>query len=92
MNLTPFGTRVVLKETKVTEDPKSLIYIPEEFKDKTMIAEIVAFGTDLYSDGNPPLPIGTKVRYDKYSGTKFKDDDGEEYLIQDYSDLLGSVK
>ena len=76
MKINPLGDRVLVKAKAVEEKTASGIYIPQTAQEKTQIATVVA--------------IGDEVIHDKYAGTQFKDN-GEEYLILNYADILAVI-
>ena len=87
MNMTPLGDRVLLKVDAAEEKTKSGLYIPQTAQEKTQIGSVIAIG----EDETIKVKAGDRVMYDKYAGTAIKDD-GAEYLILHYTDLISIVK
>lgn len=92
--LKPLGDRVILKETQTEETTKSGIVLPSAAKEKSAIAEVVAVGNGIMSDGNEvtmTLKVGDKVVCSKYTGTEIKYE-GIDYTIVKESDVLAIVE
>lgn len=87
MKIIPLGERVLLKAAKTEEKTASGIYIPQAAQEKTQIATVVAVGTS----EEITVKVGQKVLHDKYAGTEIKDD-GEDYLILNYQDILAVIE
>ncbi len=83
MKIIPLGERVLVKKAKSEEKTEGGIYIPQAAQEKTQTATVVAIGDS--KDIN--VKVGDKILHDKYAGTEFKDE-GEEYLILSYKDIL----
>ncbi len=86
MKINPLGDRVLVKAKAVEEKTASGIYIPQTAQEKTQIATVVAIG----DDESIKVKVGDEVIHDKYAGTQFKDD-GDEYLILNYADILAII-
>ena len=86
MKINPLGDRVLVKAKAVEEKTASGIYIPQTAQEKTQIATVVAIG----DDESIKVKIGDEVIHDKYAGTQFKDN-GDEYLILNYADILAVI-
>ena len=83
MKIIPLGDRVLVKAKAVEEKTASGIYIPQTAQEKTQVATVVAIG----DDESIKVKVGDEVIHDKYAGSQFKDN-GEEYLILNYADIL----
>ena len=83
MKIIPLGERVLVKKAKSEEKTEGGIYLPQAAQEKTQTATVVAIGDS--KDIN--VKVGDKILHDKYAGTEFKDE-GEEYLILSYKDIL----
>ena len=86
MKINPLGDRVLVKAKAVEEKTASGIYIPQTAQEKTQVATVVAIG----DDESIKVKVGDEVIHDKYAGTQFKDN-GEEYLILNYADILAVI-
>ena len=83
MKIIPLNDRVLVKVSEAEEKTASGIYIPQTSQEKTQIAEVMAIG----DSEDIKVKVGQKILHDKYAGTEFKDE-GEEYLILSYKDIL----
>ena len=83
--ITPLGDRVVAVREQAAEKTASGLYLPDNAKEKPVLASIVATGKDVKS-----LKNGDKILYKEYTTTEIKID-GVEYLIVKEEDILGTV-
>ncbi len=83
--IAPLGDRVVAVREQAATKTASGLYLPDNAKEKPVIAKIVAAGKDAKS-----VKIGDKIIYKEYSTTELKID-GTEYLIVKEEDILGTV-
>ena len=88
MKLEPLGDRVVVKVHEPEEKKVGGIIIPDTVKEKPVMGEIVAIGTD--DEVKENLKVGDRVIYAKYGGTEVEID-GEELIILAYADVLAKV-
>lgn len=90
MKLRPIEDRVVVKLQSATQE-KTVggIIIPDTAKEKPLMAEVIAVGTD--EELQKIVKIGDMVLYGKYSGTEVEVD-GEKLLILSKSDILAIVE
>lgn len=88
MNLKPLDDRVVLEVKDVTEKKVGGIIIPDTAKEKPMIGEVIAVGTD--EELQKVVKVGDKVLYAKYGGTEVEMD-GKKYMIVSRNDILAIV-
>ena len=58
----------------------------KEVEEKTQIATVVAVG----DDESIKVKEGQQILHDKYAGTQIKDN-GEDYLILNYADILAVI-
>ena len=94
MKLQPLFDKVVIKQAKKEETPKSGIVLPSNAQEKQDLATVIAVGPGGVVDGNKiemQVKKGQKVIYSKYAGTDVKLD-GEEYIIVRQSDILAVVE
>lgn len=87
MKILPLGDRVLVKAKATEEKTASGIFIPQTAQEKTQIATVVAVG----DDETIKVKAGQEIIHDKYAGTQIKDN-GEDYLILSYSDILAVVE
>lgn len=84
--ITPLGDRVVAVREEAQQKTASGLYLPDNAKEKPVLASVVAIGKDVKS-----VKLKDKIIYKEYSTTELKID-GTEYLIVKEEDILGTVK
>lgn len=81
----PLADRVVaVKETAATKTASG-IYLPDNAKEKPVLAKVVAVGPDVTT-----LKVNDNIVYKEYSTTELKIN-GTEYLIVKEEDVLATV-
>ncbi|MCD4817270.1 MAG: co-chaperone GroES [Candidatus Cloacimonetes bacterium] len=88
MNLKPLDDRVVLEVKEQKEKNVGGIIIPDTAKEKPLIGEVIAVGTD--EDLQEVVKVGDKILYAKYGGTEVDIED-KKYLIVSRSDILAII-
>ena len=88
MKIKPLDDRVLVEQTKETEEKVGSIIVPDTAKEKPRMAKVVAVGTD--EDLKELIKVGDTILYSKYSGDEIKMDD-KEYLIIQRSDILATI-
>jgi len=83
--LKPLGERVVAVREKTAAKTAAGLYLPEDAKEKSQIAQVVAVG-----GGVKEVRVGDKIIIREYSTTDIKID-GTEYLIAKEEDVLAVV-
>lgn len=81
----PLGDRVVAVREEAQAKTASGLYLPDNAKEKPVLAKVVATGKDVKH-----VKTGEKILYKEYSTTEIKID-GTEYLIVREEDILGTV-
>lgn len=81
----PLADRVVAVREEAATKTASGIYLPDNAKEKPVLAKVQAVGPDVKS-----LKAGDKIIYKEYSTTELKID-GTEYLIVKEEDVLATV-
>jgi chaperonin GroES len=81
----PLGDRVVAIREAAQTKTTSGLYLPDNAKEKPVLAKIVAVGKDVKQ-----VKTGEKILYKEYSPTEIKID-GTEYLIVKEEDILATV-
>lgn len=81
----PLGDRVVAVREEAQEKTASGLYLPDNAKEKPVLAKVVATGKDVKG-----VKTGEKILYKEYSTTEVKID-GTEYLIVKEEDILATV-
>ncbi|MEN8221785.1 MAG: co-chaperone GroES [Acidobacteriota bacterium] len=88
MKVQPLDDRVLVLPLDNEEKVGSII-IPDTAKEKPVVGEVKAVGTD--EELKEMIKIGDKVVYGKYAGEELKVD-GEKHLLISRSDLLAIVE
>ncbi len=86
MNFQPLGKRVLVKRVEDTKTTASGIIIPDNAKEKPLMAEVVAVSKEVSE-----LKNGDKVLFGKYGGTEVKLGN-DEFLVLNTEDIFGIVK
>ncbi len=81
----PLADRVVAVREEVASKTASGLYLPDNAKEKPVIAKVEAIGPDVKS-----LKIGDRIVYKEYTTTDLKVGD-KEYLIVKEEDVLATV-
>lgn len=81
----PLADRVVAVREVAATKTASGIYLPDNAKEKPVLAVVQAVGPQVNS-----LKVGDKIVYKEYSTTELKID-GTEYLIVKEEDVLATV-
>lgn len=81
----PLADRVAATRVETPEKTASGLYLPDNAKEKPVVAEVKAVGPDVKS-----VKKGDKILYKEYSTTEIKID-GTEYLIVKEEDILATI-
>ena len=81
----PLGDRVVAVREEAKTQTVSGIYLPDNAKEKPVVAEVKAVGGDVKN-----VKVGDRIVYKEYSTTDLKID-GTEYLVVREEDILAMV-
>lgn len=81
----PLADRVVAVREEVKTQTASGIFLPDNAKEKPVLAEVTAVGPDVKG-----IKVGDKIVYKEYSTTELKIDDSE-FLIVKEEDVLATV-
>jgi chaperonin GroES len=81
----PLADRVVAVREEAATKTASGIYLPDNAKEKPVLAVVQAVGPQVNS-----LKVGDKIVYKEYSTTELRID-GTEYLIVKEEDVLATV-
>ena len=81
----PLADRVVAVREEVKTQTASGIYLPDNAKEKPVLAVVKAVGADVTH-----VKEGDKIIYKEYSTTELKID-GTEYLVVKEEDILATV-
>jgi chaperonin GroES len=81
----PLADRVVAMREEAPAKTASGLYLPDNAKEKPVIAKVVAIGPDVKT-----IKVGDKILYKEYSTTDIKIND-KEYLIVKTEDVLATL-
>ena len=81
----PLADRVVAVRIEAAEKTASGLYLPDNAKEKPVVAEVKSTGPDVKS-----VKKGDKILYKEYSTTDIKLD-GVDYLIVKEEDILATI-
>jgi chaperonin GroES len=88
MKLQPLADRIVAKPVEAEAKSASGILLPDQAKEKTQVAEVVAVGKDVKE-----VKVGDRIVHSEYGPNRFKQTTGgEELLIVKEEDVLAVVK
>lgn len=82
----PLGDRVVAVREEAATKTASGLYLPDNAKEKSVIAKVVAVGSEAKA-----VKEGDKILYKEYSTTELSID-GTDYIVVREEDILGTVK
>lgn len=82
----PLADRIVAVREVAATKTASGIYLPDNAKEKPVLAHVKAIGPDVTG-----IKVGDKIIYKEYSTTELKID-GTDYLIVKEEDVLATVK
>jgi len=80
--LKPLADRIVAIREEAQNKTASGLYLPDEAKEKSVVAKVVAVGKEVKE-----VKIGDQIAYKEYSVTELKTG-GVEYLIVKEEDVL----
>ena len=81
----PLADRVVAVREVAKSQPASGIYLPDNAKEKPVVAEVKAIGPDVKG-----IKVGDKIIYKEYSTTELTID-ATEYLVVKEEDVLATL-
>ena len=85
MQLQPLADRIVAKPVEAETKTAAGILLPEQAKDKTQVAEVMAVGKDVKE-----VKVGNRIIHAEYGPDRFKQD-VDEYLILREKDVLAVI-
>ncbi len=83
--LKPLGDRIVAVTEEAKNQTASGFYLPDNAKEKSKVAKVVAVGSDAKA-----IKVADKIIYKEYSTTEVKID-GTEYIIVKEEDILATL-
>jgi chaperonin GroES len=94
MTLQPLADRIVAKPVEAESTSPAGILLPDQAKEKTQLAEVLAVGPGRWENGKRlemEVKVGDKVVHSEYGPNRFKRG-AEELLIMKEEDVLAVVK
>jgi len=96
-SIRPYGSMILVKENEVkdTKTASGLVLSASIVDDYVRTATVVHVGPGERSVFNNQLiimdgiDVGMTVYYNRGSGTEIKDDNGDEYILINYKNILG---
>jgi chaperonin GroES len=89
MSIVPIGERVLIRPKKAEEKTRAGIFLPDSAQEKRKEGLVIGVGS--YKDGGAlPLVAGDYVIYGGYSAETIEQD-GEDLVFVDFSDILAKV-
>jgi chaperonin GroES len=86
MQLNPLADRIIARPIESDTKTASGILLPDQAKEKTQMAEVLAVGKDVKE-----VKVGDRIIHSEYGPNHFKQD-ANEYLIVKEEDVLAVVK
>lgn len=86
MQLHPLADRIVGRPVEAEAKTASGILLPDQAKEKTQVAEVVAVGKDVKE-----VKVGDRIVHSEYGPNRFRQGN-DEYLIVKEEDVLAVVK
>ena len=95
MVLKPLADRIVAKPVEADTKTPSGLLLPDQAKEKTQVAEVLAVGPGRLNKAGERVPmevkVGDKVVHTEYGPNRYKQG-SEELLIMKEEDILAVVK
>lgn len=95
MDIKPLHDRVIVKREIEQEVKKGGIIIPDTAKEKPQQGIVLAVGEGKTNEEGKRIALevkeGDKVLFGKYSGTEYKTESGEEWVILREDDILAVI-
>jgi chaperonin GroES len=86
MALKPLADRIVAKPVEAETKTPGGILLPDQAKEKTTVAEVLAVGKDVKE-----VKVGDKIVHTEYGPNRFKDGSHELVIVKE-EDVLAVVK
>ncbi len=86
MALQPLADRIVAKPVEPESTSPAGLLLPEQAKEKTQVAEVLAVGKDVKE-----VKVGDKIVHTEYGPNRFKQDSLEVLILKE-EDVLAVVK
>ena len=93
--MTPLQDRVLIKVDEVSASTTGGLVLTDASKEEPTIGTVVAVGPGMKNaEGElvaPGSTVGSRVMYQKFSGSEFEGSDGAKYIVVKDADILATV-
>lgn len=86
MKLQPLADRIVAKPVEAETKTHAGILLPDQGKDKTQVADVLAVGKDVKE-----VKVGDRIVHQEYGPDRFKQDDSNLLIVKE-EDVLAVIK
>ena len=86
MQLHPLADRIVAKSVEAETKTAAGILLPDQAKDKTQLAEVLAVGKDVKE-----VKVGDRIIHQEYGSDRFKQDNLDLLIVKE-KDVLAVLK
>jgi chaperonin GroES len=96
--ITPLDVKVLVRPDPVEEVTKGGVFLADTTKEKSKYAAtkgtLIAKGPNAFAEwGSDAGPTdGARVLHAQYAGSRFKGDDGEDYIVMNDEDIIGQAE
>jgi len=92
--MTPLQDRVLIRVDEVSDTSSGGLLLTDSAKEEPTIGEVVAVGPGV-TNGDEVKKVesvvGSKVMYQKFSGSEYKGEDGKQYIVVRDGDIIATV-
>lgn len=89
--ITPIGKKILVKRDEKKERTASGLYLPEQSKETSNTATVVALGVGTDVDYKFPVEVGDKILISRYDGTEVSYNE-EKYILISVDSVLAVIK
>jgi chaperonin GroES len=93
--MTPLQDRVLIKVDEASDSTAGGLVLTDASKEEPTIGTVVAVGPGMKNaEGElvaPGSTVGSRVMYQKFSGSEFEGSDGAKYIVVKDADILAAV-
>ncbi len=90
----PLQDRVLIKVDEVSDTSAGGLLLTESAKEEPTIGTVVAVGPGMKRDAEVAAPgsaVGSRVMYQKFSGSEYEGADGAKYIVVRDMDIIATV-
>lgn len=92
--INPVPGYILIEPKAVEKKTASGIVLPDSHEDKPQEGVVLAVGSSIHDDGveiKSPAKVGDTVIYREWGGKEYKND-GKDYLILKFEDIMATIK